>query len=285
MQDWSPRSDICPHLGTAYDPSTYVAYPSPYSRCYRVAEPGAVGLAHQSRLCLMARHAECAVFKSEGMNRLPPGIAPRSPPYPSRLRRHAGRGLLVGLVLMAAVCGAAWWFLVPPAVPRATPGGPASAITYVTITASPSATRRPTSTPTETPSPIPTATLTAAPTAGPGLDTPSPGVGSFLIHLLQPGESLIFLTDRYDADAAAIIAANGLNDHPLWEGSYVVIPLGNPDPETLPRFAVYQVTAGGEVLTVVAERYGADPLAIRAYNQLGPSDDLPEGRWLIIPLP
>jgi LysM repeat protein len=108
---------------------------------------------------------------------------------------------------------------------------------------------------------------------------------SFVIHVLQPGESLISLADRYGAAAAAIIAANGLNAHPLWEGSYVVIPLGNPDPATLPQFAVHQVPAGGEVLTVVAESYGADSQAIRAYNHLGPSDELPEERWLIIPLP
>lgn len=288
MQDSSPRSDICPHFGTADDPSTYVAYPSPFGRCYRVAETGAVALAHQSRVCLMARHAECVVFKSAGMNRLPPGIAPRPLPYLTRLRRHAGRWLLVVLVLLAAVCGAAWWFLTPlaaPTVPMATARGDASPPTLVTPTAAPSATRSPTPSPTETPTAPPTATLAAAPTAGPELDTPSPGVGSFLIHLLQPGESLIFLADRYGTDAAAIIAANGLNDQPLWEGSYVVIPLGNPDPATLPRFAVYRVPAGGEVLTVLAERYGADPQAIRAYNQLGPSDELPEGRWLILPLP
>ena len=71
MATWTPRSDVCPYLGRANDPATYVGYHSPGNRCHRVEPPEKVALAHQARYCLSEKHKDCPVFSEKWFGRLP----------------------------------------------------------------------------------------------------------------------------------------------------------------------------------------------------------------------
>ena len=60
--------------------------------------------------------------------------------------------------------------------------------------------------------------------------------------------------------------------------------VGVLDASSFPVFEVFFTTAP-VALTVLAEAFGASAEDIRYYNQLGETDAIPSGRWLIIPLP
>jgi LysM repeat protein len=95
----------------------------------------------------------------------------------------------------------------------------------------------------------------ATPTAGP----PPPGVtitpSGFLIHVVQPGETLISIAEQYGVPLSLLRAANDLapDEETIRAGQSLVIPQATPTPIASPT-AVPNVTA-----TPVA-RYAAPPL-------------------------
>ena len=140
-------------------------------------------------------------------------------------------------------------------------------------------------------SPAPTAaptilpTSTQFPTPGPGFKTPFGPDGTFLIHVVTAGESFNSIAVQYSTTPTVLQAINPvIEGASLWVGRQLVVAVGVIDASALPVFEVFFTTAPAS-LTDLAEAFGTDPESIRLYNQLGETDAIPSGRWLIIPLP
>lgn len=76
-------------------------------------------------------------------------------------------------------------------------------------------------TPTPTPSPI--ATVSATPAAGPPLATPTPAAPE--TYVIEAGDTLSDIAERFDIDLDVLIAANGITDPTLLQiGQVLVLP-------------------------------------------------------------
>lgn len=288
----------CPFLGTPGDPTTHYRYPCRANRCFAQTPPQTIQFDHQQGYCLGSNYLNCPVFIREGAAKPLPEL-PEAPLAPPRRRPFRRRNPLktVGILLAAGLL-LSW--LIPNLFPAQSSAGPESPTPSPapTLTAAPpqetlpliaaSPTRPPTHTLSPTPtrtSPPPTITPTPFPTPGPGLATPFGDSPSFVIHLVQPGESFTRIAAQYGADPDVLAAVNTLVEgQSLWPGRLIVVPLGVSDSASLPRFQVF-LTAEATTLAELAARFQADAALIRLFNALGPGPELPAGRWLIIPLP
>jgi hypothetical protein len=282
----------CPHIGRSDDPESYFAYPAPANRCFRVDKPEGIAGSHQSRFCLTARFSECPVNSPAFTGPLPVEIR-------SSLRRgrwhRLGRGTRLGPILLVSITivavTAVWWFwydIVEVPTPVTMP-------THTSVEVISKATLPPTRTeisilhatnpPPSTPAPVhtPSPLMPPTPTQGPGLETIIDPASPFLIHKVEAGEALFYIADTFNSSVEAIRAANDLGDLPLWVDQLLVIPVGDVDVSGLPSFAAYQVPAEQTTVGRVAELFNSNPEAIRVYNNLGEGEDLPPGRWLIVP--
>jgi len=115
------------------------------------------------------------------------------------------------------------------------------------------------------------------------MDTIIGPASPFLIHKVEAGETLFFIATTFNSSVEAITTANDLGDLPLWVDDLLIIPVGDVNVVNLPLFDVYQVPPEGTTVLQVAELFNTDPEAIRIYNNLGEGEELPAGRWLIVP--
>jgi LysM repeat protein len=136
----------------------------------------------------------------------------------------------------------------------------ASLTAEVTPMASPTAVVTPTVTPTSPPG-VPTHTPTPTPTTPPG--TPSATV----VHVVQRGENLFRIAQRYNTTVEAIASANGIsNPRLIYVGQKLTIPQGGGT--TPPGGGRTHVVQPGENLFRIALRYGTTAQAIAAANNL-----------------
>ncbi len=127
-------------------------------------------------------------------------------------------------------------------------------------------------------------TRTAFPTPGPGLETPFGPGGGFLIYLVRPGESFSSIAQAFGTSEAALRRSNGLLPTDLLQAErLIVVPIGQTDLEALPSFRIVYLTQKRS-LAELAEDLAVDPEQIRLYNQLGTHQEIPVGRWLIVPV-
>jgi len=95
----------------------------------------------------------------------------------------------------------------------------------------------PTPTPTASPtSVLPTPTPTISPTSAPPTPTPtpSPTPGGEVIYIVQPGDTLSSIAQRFGTTVAAIVAANDIaNPDLIWVGQRLIIPIGGTPVPTL----------------------------------------------------
>ncbi len=109
------------------------------------------------------------------------------------------------------------------------------------------------------------------------------------LYVVQPGDTLFSIAQRFDTTVEALVAANSIADPSLIRvGQKLVIP--SPLPESVP--AVEQVSQSrihpvraGETLPFLAFRYGATVWVLRAVNELGPLAEVRPGQLLEIPPP
>jgi LysM repeat protein len=142
--------------------------------------------------------------------------------------------------------------------------------------------------PTITPTPIPTATPTPIPSATPSpVPSPTP-----IIHVVQSGETIIYIASYYGTTAEAIMEANGLDEtlaRMLRPGQELLIPstgpVGGPVPgrTALPPQVIHEV-ASGETLSSIADDYDTNVEAIMAANNLDSPDLIYVGQELVVPL-
>ncbi|MGH2458413.1 MAG: LysM peptidoglycan-binding domain-containing protein [Chloroflexota bacterium] len=112
---------------------------------------------------------------------------------------------------------------------------------------------------------------------------PVPGV----LHVVQTGDTLQAIADRYAADPNAIARANGLKDpFTLQVGQTLVVPGGKvpevvPAAPTAPRTS-YTVTEGDSVSSI-ANAFGIDMQSIIQANGLSDPYMLQQGQTIVIP--
>ncbi|HOA25184.1 MAG TPA: LysM peptidoglycan-binding domain-containing protein [Aggregatilineales bacterium] len=111
-----------------------------------------------------------------------------------------------------------------------------------------------------------TAAASAHSADAPSADTQAENI----IHVVQRGETLFSIAQRYGTTVQAIQAANGLTGTLIYVGQRLVIPTGGGVPGNV---IVHRVSAG-ETLFSIAQRYGTTVSAIRAANGWGPNHSL-----------
>jgi LysM repeat protein len=131
----------------------------------------------------------------------------------------------------------------------------------------------------------PFTTRTQEPTHGPDFGTPFGPNGIYVLHEVKPGESFPLLADNYQTTPEVIRALNSRQGSVgLWIGEVLVIMPGQTDLYGLPKFKVIQLDQA-RTLNQLAEEYGVSVSELQIYNSLGPdSDNIPAGRWIIIPV-
>jgi hypothetical protein len=296
---------ICRHLGISNDPDTYFQYSSTWNYCHRPNTIKPLVTSVQSIYCLTPNHINCPVFQANWNGRFPGDWVARSDqfegegmPVPRTLR-----SMRTGLMFFLAVAALALLFgVIFPSLlsniqnnPDAGPASPTvEVLTVFESTQVP--TVPPTPAPTvfvpDTPTPSPPTSTTEPlppteiplPTPGPGLGTPFGPANGFVIHVVRPGESFTSIANLYSTTPEVIQALNpSLEGTSLWVDRNLVIPIGGTDPGAYPVFSIFHTTEPIS-LTTLADVLGSDVEQLRYYNQLGESDIIPSGYWLVIPL-
>jgi LysM repeat protein len=142
--------------------------------------------------------------------------------------------------------------------------------------------------PTVTPTPMPMGTPTPIPSATPSpVPSPTP-----IIHVVQSGETIIYIASYYGTTSEAIMKANGLDEtlaRLLRPGQELLIPstgpVGGPVPgSTAQPLQVIHEVASGETLSSIADEYDTNVEAILAANELDSPDLIYVGQELVVPL-
>jgi LysM repeat protein len=226
---------ICPYLALADDGRTVADGFDPEHRCHALSPPAPLERSRQVQLCLTEAHARCERFAaartawlaaSSGLQRVAPDVAfgrtrlvlepeaawrglARSPT--SRINRPA---LLVAAVALAVV-----GLLVLSSLFGILNGGPAGS---ASPTASPSPS--PSASPLASSPPASAAASAAAsapvPSATPVV-TPAPSQRTYVV---QQGDTLNEIAQRFGTTAEAIKAANGLASDTINVGQVLIIP-------------------------------------------------------------
>lgn len=134
--------------------------------------------------------------------------------------------------------------------------------------------------------PVPPTPGPTAPAPEPGTPAPSP---TAVVHIVQPGDTLLGLSYQYRADLREIRRVNNLQGDAIYVGQRLVIP--NPgvvpgsEPTPTPAQGRQHVVRAGETLSGIAWQYGVTVEAILAANGLQSPDLIYVGQVLIIPEP
>jgi murein DD-endopeptidase MepM/ murein hydrolase activator NlpD len=99
-----------------------------------------------------------------------------------------------------------------------------------------------------------------------------------VVHVVQAGETLFSIAERYGTTVEAIVAANGLSDPDLiFVGQRLIIP-GGESAETL----LSVIVQPGDTLPVLACRYDTTVQAIAEHNQVVNPESIHAGQTLLI---
>jgi len=277
---------FCPHLGSSPDPASRYMFPNKLHICLKAKPRRKIALDYQENHCLTLQHKTCSLYKSEFRTPLPTHLR-REETVPI-LQKKPKRPFMLLIVAILAIGGTLGLMIFrkgeQATQPAALPAASSATMTptEVTKTPIPSPTQTETSLPTKTLTLTPTATTTAvlSPTPGPALGTP---FGNYLLHQVQPGESLAMIAIQYKTTVEQIEAINILREgRSVWADDILVIPIG-AETEREVRFQ-YVLIEEASLLSDLAEDYAIAIEDLREYNQLGLLDWVPTGRWLIIPV-
>jgi len=146
-------------------------------------------------------------------------------------------------------------------------------------------------TPTETPAePLPTQTpmpptpvpTTPAPTTP--VPTPTPLPTGQVTHVVQRGENLFRIAQRYGTTVAAVASANGIaNPALIYVGQVLTISSSGAQPSPQPTGETTYVVQPGDNLFRIALRYNISYLYLAQYNGIANPSRIHVGQILRIP--
>jgi LysM repeat protein len=246
---------ICPLLAMAGDRRTVCDGFDPDHRCWSASPPPVLDRAQQLDVCLTAAHTSCPyrAVPAAGVDQLPVdqrispsrlvvepdgawlGLASRSVAVVSKRRMLAAAATVVAAGVLATASGG-----------LGAVGGfaadlqQASSVTAAVVhlaPESPKPTATPSESPASTPQPIaiPSVELTPVPTASPVAVTPSPASTPTPApsvpqprgqrYVVQPGDTLSRIADRFGVSVQALQQANGIADQDvITVGQTLIIP-------------------------------------------------------------
>lgn len=298
-----PKS--CLFLGLRDDPATHFSFASSANYCHRVKPIQAVNRTYQDQFCLRESHGLCPVAKPDWSGGLPEELKDRDRARRKRNFSWPALVVVIGVIALLLVTPT----IFPGVLPSLTGGNSTQAPTQLAASVTvhfvsapvsqPSQTAtRPVHTPPVSPVVIlatstsrPAVTLTPAPrleaslTPGPDMETYFGPENRYLLHVVQPGESLPLLAQYYQTSEEVLLASNvttpGVTT--LWAGRILVILPGQTDPQGVVKFEVIYLQEPAQ-LDNIAALYEVLDEEIRYYNALGPGNWVPSDRWLIIPV-
>ena len=113
--------------------------------------------------------------------------------------------------------------------------------------------------------------------------TAAGAAGSYVTHVVQPGESLGQIAAEYGVDPVALADANNItNGNLIRVGQQLVIP-GVTERDALEARGERHIVQSGESLSMIAAQYGVTVEAILAANSLDDPNTIVVGQELLIP--
>jgi len=279
MTPSDPTSVVCPFLALQADSQTRYTVPDEQHACHRAEPAQFVDLEYQGRYCLASTHRECPGYFAGWRHGLPRGV---------RRRNYFGfsglRSVLRLVVALAAL--ASLGFLVF----QARGAGPGTIQTLAVATREPSptptatarliATLRPSLTLTPKTDTSPTPNVVYTPTAGPLVETPFGPESRWLVHVVNPGESLDLIAQQYGTTSEVLAAVNKLFEGGLWSKTPLVICVSCVSAEGLPRLVPVWLEQR-ITLTDLAAQYNTAPADLRTWNNIE-GDWVEAGRWVVV---
>ncbi|MGQ9665942.1 MAG: LysM peptidoglycan-binding domain-containing protein [Anaerolineae bacterium] len=230
-------------------------------------------------------------------------------------RRGSWLGLIIVLVLVNYLLVTTVWRMVghgmapaptPTRTPKPTFTPPAVAMLFITPTPRSLATATLEPTPTRTMPPAPAVTIVPAEPVTPTLPSvsetvqltpsPTPAGGTpavARVHVVQAGEALLLIAQRYGVDVEELMRVNNLsNPDWIYAGHELIIPQPAAAPTEGPSPAITPAPAAtsfvhvvqlGENLAAIAYRYGVSVEDVVKVNGLRSADWIYVGQHLIIP--
>lgn len=235
---------ICPFLALSDDHRTAIDGYDPDHACHARRPPEPLDRARQAELCLVEAHRKCEyyvaylsehaaaaaaspmpasdtsvartrlVFEQDARRIRPSGPAA----FGTSPRRWliAGGIAAVGVAAAATAAGGGFNGLVGMAGPSES-AGPASS--------NPTVTPAPTQVPTSEPTPAPTASSTPTPSSSPTPQSTAATTPEPRTDVVQEGDTLSLIANRFGSSVSAIQAANGIDDpDEIRPGQVLVIP-------------------------------------------------------------
>jgi hypothetical protein len=274
----SLENNTCPYLGVIDDPNTAMAYPSPHNSCFKIKPAQVPNKDHQSRFCLSSDFAPCPVYLSKGKadeKKYHNIFSKQEKQIIHIFRRYKFLVVLVLLVLLLV-----WVFsmeklsIILPFTGRRISTTP----TWV----QPTIIFEETPVPTAMPIPFkPTPTYKQPEPRF--IETPMGKNYMFIVHRVQPGESIASLAETYVTTADAIKAINyGMGDT-LWEDKLVVVPFERSNMTDVPPMTAYLVEVEGITINQLAEELRIDLTTLSILNNLPEGYSLTLDEAIIIP--
>lgn len=246
------QSRVCPHLGLEDDTATHMNFPSPANRCFNCRPSKCPDLAYQQEHCLRQSSDNCMAYQNNGIA----SIRTESKAVIS-FSDVTWRMIMLAVVVLVII----GWFYFSRGVAWETWPGRSFPATFYPISStgnlmqisqssteitvsktSPAPILAIASTPAFNPttpitaSLLPVETFTALPHLH-GFEVTRMPVGSqlaLLIHIVEYGETLDMIANKYGTTVLAIMAANYKLTPPVWAQYLIVIPIGIRDAVGLP---------------------------------------------------
>jgi len=283
----------CQFLGTPYDSGVTYSFPNRLNLCHRVRKPEPIDLHHQEVYCLTGKHSECIVFQQDSFNHLPGDILGE---FAEKQQPHRVRNILFfagALIIFATIMTV---FLMDSlGMDQLNNSSPS----YLqnTIEMRPLESPAPTTTsnqlnlifllPSKTPAPDKIMTTEPAtqnsPTIGPGFSTPFGINPKYLLHQVKSGESMLYIANLYDTTVEVLLSINSLQGAPpIQVDQIIIVQLGATAEDSIEPLFTIELKEETTV-QAIAENYAISIETLQKLNDLGDTEWIPAGRWLIIP--
>lgn len=276
----------CEFLCTIDDP--LVCYNFPYQRncCKRGKKVSTVKLHHQREFCLSSKHIDCVMYQQEDPRFLPREIAGGIRKNKKRLHfflRAVGLFFLIVFVIIK-------FYGVDKDQPVLNQVAQNSDTPFATISSVPSSTLQITDIAEGTltkstliqENPLLQSPARVTSTIGPGFSTPFGVNKKYVVHQIHRGESLRYIADFYGVPLDSLRGINSLSEgYPIWVDQIIVVQLGVT---TGPYEKLNAIQLQEDApIELIAEQYFTTVEKLIDLNDLGDSEVIPAGRWLIVP--